>query len=200
MRSLLSAISLIVLLQAAVLLHDCCLDHATSMLSGKKAGSEPVPCPAELLFVLLGIPVHVIGPTHSWLPHVHNVLFPFFSACPPGLQTSVQDWPGRVQLWHVGVPPSGPMDSLNHRLANALVGNPSDAAALEFGLTGPTLKFHCDGLVALTGGYCVCHSVSQWSSDHAPGIDRGTRVHISKAACGGSWFVTGRRVLFLLPL
>jgi allophanate hydrolase subunit 2 len=56
-----------------------------------------------------------------------------------------------VKLWHVGVPPSGPMDSLHHRLANALVGNPSDAAALEFGLTGPTLRFHCDCLVALTG-------------------------------------------------
>jgi allophanate hydrolase subunit 2 len=70
---------------------------------------------------------------------------------PAGLQTSVQDWPGRVRLWHVGVPPSGPMDSLHHRLANALVGNPADAAALEFGLTGPTVRFHCDCTVALTG-------------------------------------------------
>lgn len=57
-----------------------------------------------------------------------------------------------MKLWHVGVPPSGPMDSLHHRLANALVGNPSDAAALEFGLTGPTLRFHCDTVVALAGG------------------------------------------------
>ncbi len=39
----------------------------------------------------------------------------------PGLQTSVQDWPGRVSRWSVGVPPSGPMDSLAHRMANALV-------------------------------------------------------------------------------
>jgi urea carboxylase len=28
------------------------------------------------------------------------------------------------------------MDALSHRLANALVGNEEDAAALEFGLTG----------------------------------------------------------------
>lgn len=54
----------------------------------------------------------------------------------PGMQTSVQDWPGRTRLWHVGVPPSGPMDSLSHRLANALVGNDEDAAALEFSLQG----------------------------------------------------------------
>ena len=56
------------------------------------------------------------------------------------MQTSVQDWPGRTKLWHVGVPPSGPMDALAFRLANALVGNPSDAAGLEFSLNGPTLK------------------------------------------------------------
>ena len=69
----------------------------------------------------------------------------------PGLQTSVQDWPGRKGLWRVGVPPSGPMDALAHRVANALVGNAEDAAALEFGLTGPTLRFHRDALVALAG-------------------------------------------------
>lgn len=69
----------------------------------------------------------------------------------PGLQTSVQDWPGRKGLWRVGVPPSGPMDALAHRVANALVGNAEDAAALEFGLTGPTLRFHCDALVSLAG-------------------------------------------------
>ena len=52
------------------------------------------------------------------------------------MQTSVQDWPGRIKLWSVGVPPSGPMDALSHRLANALVGNDEDAAALEFSLQG----------------------------------------------------------------
>jgi urea carboxylase len=52
----------------------------------------------------------------------------------PGLQSSVQDWPGRVRLWAAGVPPSGPMDALAHRTANALLGNPSDAAAIEFSL------------------------------------------------------------------
>jgi urea carboxylase len=46
------------------------------------------------------------------------------------MQTSVQDWPGRTGLWHVGVPPSGPMDALSFRLANALVGNDSDAAGV----------------------------------------------------------------------
>lgn len=56
------------------------------------------------------------------------------------MQTSVQDWPGRVKLWSVGVPPSGPMDALGHRLANALVGNDEDAAALEFSLQGEGVR------------------------------------------------------------
>src|SRR3989344_842977 len=68
-----------------------------------------------------------------------------------GVQTAVQDWPGRLGLWDVGVPPSGPMDALAHRLANRLVGNAPDAATLECTLAGPTLKFHADAVIALTG-------------------------------------------------
>ena len=68
-----------------------------------------------------------------------------------GVQTAVQDWPGRRGLWNVGVPPSGPMDALAHRLANRLVGNAAEAATLECTLAGPTLKFHADAVIALTG-------------------------------------------------
>ncbi len=69
----------------------------------------------------------------------------------PGAQSSIQDWPGRLGYWAVGVPPSGPMDPLSFRLANRLVGNPVDAAALEITLTGPTLRFNTDALIALCG-------------------------------------------------
>ena len=68
-----------------------------------------------------------------------------------GTQTTLQDYPGRVGLWHVGVPPSGPMDSLSLRLANRLLHNNSDAAALEITLNGPTLKFHRCSQIVLTG-------------------------------------------------
>jgi urea carboxylase len=67
------------------------------------------------------------------------------------VQTSVQDWPGRVGYWDVGVPPSGPMDDLALRAANRLVGNPEGAAGLECTMTGPTLRFNCDAVIALTG-------------------------------------------------
>jgi urea carboxylase len=69
----------------------------------------------------------------------------------PGTHSTVQDWPGRLGHWDVGVPPSGPMDALAFRLANRLLGNPADCAALELTVTGPTLKFGCDACVALTG-------------------------------------------------
>ena len=69
----------------------------------------------------------------------------------PGTQTTIQDYPGRLGFWHVGVPPSGPMDALAFRLANRLVGNPDAAAGLEIAVTGPTLRFACDAVIALTG-------------------------------------------------
>src|SRR5579863_5803340 len=74
-----------------------------------------------------------------------------FEVLAAGTQTTVQDYPGRVGLWNVGVPPSGPMDGLSFRLANRAVGNPPDAAALEITVSGPTLKFNADALICLTG-------------------------------------------------
>ena len=68
-----------------------------------------------------------------------------------GTMTTVQDWPGRLGYWDVGVPPSGPMDSLAFRLANQLVGNDKEAAGLECTMMGPSLKFGYDAVIALTG-------------------------------------------------
>jgi urea carboxylase len=69
----------------------------------------------------------------------------------PGLETSVQDYPGRIGFWNQGFPPSGPMDSWSFRLANVLVGNAPDAAGLEAQYIGPTVKFQRDTVIALTG-------------------------------------------------
>lgn len=69
----------------------------------------------------------------------------------PGLQTSVQDWPGRTGLWQIGVPPSGPMDDLSFRLGNTALGNPEGAPGLEFTMTGPSLTFTHPTTVCVTG-------------------------------------------------
>jgi biotin-dependent carboxylase-like uncharacterized protein len=74
-----------------------------------------------------------------------------FTVIKPGLETSVQDWPGRYGFWNQGFPPSGPMDSWSFRLANLLVGNAAGAAALECQYMGPTLSFAQETVFAVTG-------------------------------------------------
>jgi urea carboxylase len=68
-----------------------------------------------------------------------------------GPATTVQDHPGRLGYWDVGVPPSGPMDALAFRLGNRLLGNPEGAAGLEFAAAGPSLRFNTESLVCLAG-------------------------------------------------
>ncbi len=81
--------------------------------------------------------------------HTSNI--PSIEVLSPGTLTTVQDWPGRLGLWDVGVPPSGPMDSLALRLANRMVGNEPGAAGLEMTVTGATLRFDADAVIALAG-------------------------------------------------
>jgi urea carboxylase len=68
-----------------------------------------------------------------------------------GPATTLQDYPGRLGYWDVGAPPSGPMDALAFRLGNRLLGNPEDAAGLEFAAAGPVLRFNTECVACLTG-------------------------------------------------
>ena len=68
-----------------------------------------------------------------------------------GLETSVQDYPGRIGTLNQGFPPSGPMDSWSFRLANVLVQNDPGAPALECQFMGPSLKFENNAIIAITG-------------------------------------------------
>ncbi|PTY06972.1 urea carboxylase [Opitutaceae bacterium EW11] len=103
-----------------------------------------------------------------------------------GTQTTVQDYPGRLGHWDVGVPPSGPMDPLAFRLANQLVGNPPSAAGLEITLTGPTLRFNIDAVVALTGAEASVtldeHPVTFWRSFR---VKRGSVLKLGSIAGAG---------------
>jgi len=69
----------------------------------------------------------------------------------PGLMTTVQD-SGRWGYQDLGVPVSGPMDHAAHRLANAVVGNPPDAATIEATWLGPELRMEQETRVAVGGG------------------------------------------------
>jgi urea carboxylase len=120
----------------------------------------------------------------------------------PGLQTTIQDFPGRIGYWRVGIPPSGPMDSYAFRLANLLVGNDAGEPGLEVQFIGPELVFEDDGLVAITGGDCGPtlddSPVSQWQSF---GIAAGQLLKLGAVRTGARSYlavaggVAARRIL-----
>ncbi|WP_017932189.1 5-oxoprolinase subunit C family protein [Robiginitomaculum antarcticum] len=70
-----------------------------------------------------------------------------------GVQTTVQD-PGRAGLRHMGVPAGGAADPRALMRANDCMGNQAGAAALEFTLTGPHIRFSGDTAFAVTGAVC----------------------------------------------
>ena len=67
-----------------------------------------------------------------------------------GLMTSLQDL-GRIGFQKFGVNVAGAMDAVSLRLGNILTGNDEGEAALEITMTGPTLEFLSDTLIAITG-------------------------------------------------
>jgi antagonist of KipI len=89
----------------------------------------------------------------------------------PGLLTTVQDL-GRYGYSHLGISPGGTADSLAMRIANLLVGNAENAAALEMTLAGVTLEFDEQSVVALTGGKCDCRinndTAPMWQAIRVP--------------------------------
>ena len=89
-------------------------------------------------------PVPILPQPPSSSPHLLEIL-------DPGFLTTVQDL-GRFGYQRLGVPVSGAMDVLALRAANALVGNPPGAAALECTVAGPSVRFHGSALIALAGG------------------------------------------------
>jgi urea carboxylase len=90
---------------------------------------------------------------HPWTRCLDDLVYQAstFEVLSAGTQTTVQDVPGRLGYWAVGVPPSGPMDSRALRLGNRLLGNETAAAGLEITMSGPTLRFNSDAVVAVTG-------------------------------------------------
>lgn len=105
-----------------------------------------------LLRDVLGMAPFREGLAGTWLLKEYAYSAPTFEILSPGTQTTVQDYPGRLGYWAVGVPPSGPMDAYSFQLANRIVGNAPEAPGLEMTLSGASLRFNTDALFALTGG------------------------------------------------
>ena len=95
-----------------------------------------------------------------------------------GIETTVQDLPGRMALRVYGINNSGPMDNLAFKMANILVGNDVSTSGLEITMRGPQLLFHTSCTIALTGAPMQVSfkasrdepstSVPMWSKIHIP--------------------------------
>ncbi|MFL6059842.1 MAG: urea carboxylase [Marmoricola sp.] len=73
----------------------------------------------------------------------------------PGPLTTVQDLPGRLGYWHVGVPPSGPFDPVSFAEANIAVGNAPGTPGLEVTTGGLVLRFSTASVICVTGAPVV---------------------------------------------
>ncbi|RDW85858.1 hypothetical protein BP5796_04183 [Coleophoma crateriformis] len=83
---------------------------------------------------------------------------PAIQVIEPGSSTTIQDYPGRIGWWHVGIPPSGPMDDLSFGLANRILRNHPKSAGLECTSNGPSLKFLCATTIVVVGppaDFCI---------------------------------------------
>lgn len=68
-----------------------------------------------------------------------------------GVQTTIQDYPGRLGYWDIGVPPSGAMDNFSFRIGNRILGNDLNACGIECTLRGGSYKFRDNMTICLTG-------------------------------------------------
>ena len=113
-----------------------------------------------------------------------------------GLQTTVQDYPGRRGMLARGFFPAGPMDHVAFRAANLLAGNPESAAGLEVTLGGVALRFDAEATVAVAGAEAEVTAggepIPLWESRRIPagsevriGVSQGPGFRIYVGISGG---------------
>lgn len=69
-----------------------------------------------------------------------------------GMQSLVEDWPGRLGYNGQGMSASGAMDNVALQMGNLLLGNPLGEAGIEIAAGLFSCEFERDGVVAITGG------------------------------------------------
>ncbi|MEU6310618.1 biotin-dependent carboxyltransferase family protein [Streptomyces sp. NPDC047014] len=117
-----------------------------------------------------------------------------------GALTTVQDR-GRPGHAHLGVPRSGALDAAAYALANRLLGNPPDAAALETTLDGVGLRALGAVTVAVTGAPCsvrVSGRPAAWGA--RVGLPAGAELEVGPAESGLRSYVAVRGGLAVPPV
>ncbi|MEU9379032.1 biotin-dependent carboxyltransferase family protein [Streptomyces sp. NPDC048255] len=118
----------------------------------------------------------------------------------PGALTTVQDL-GRPGHAHLGVPRSGALDTGAYALANRLLGNPPDAAALETTLDGVGLRALAAVTVAVTGAPCAVRVDGRPAPWGAPvRLRAGAELEVGRAESGLRGYVAVRGGLAVPPV
>ena len=118
----------------------------------------------------------------------------------PGMLSTIQDL-GRVGLQHLGIVPSGAMDPVAHRLANALVGNTGSEASLEVTILGPELRFETASLIALCGAHFEA-SIDGFALPHDRPVlvSAGARLLVGRALRGARAYLAVAGGLAVKPV
>lgn len=113
--------------------------------------------------------------------HQAKIKFGQIEVLKSGIYSSIQD-AGRFGHAALGVPQSGAMDQESYRLANELLENKENCAALEITFGGAALKFQSDTIIAITG------------ADYSPAINQ-VQVAMNKpiAVNSGDVLIFGKR-------
>jgi antagonist of KipI len=118
----------------------------------------------------------------------------------PGLLTTVQDR-GRFGLQHLGIVSCGPMDPVALELANSLVGNGVDAAALEITVLGPEIEFEADVLVALCGAEMEARAAGSPMPTNRPVLlEKGTVLSARRATLGSRAYLAVAGGIAIAPV
>jgi biotin-dependent carboxylase-like uncharacterized protein len=115
-----------------------------------------------------------------------------FEVVAEGLLTTLQD-AGRPGLAHLGISPSGYLDTPAAQLANRLVGNAPDSAVLETTGVGPQLRARGAVVVAVTGALAPLSVDGRAVDQHASIVlQSGQTLQIGRASAGLRCYVAVR--------
>ena len=116
-----------------------------------------------------------------------------------GVLDTIQDL-GRYGFQDIGVNPNGAMDQSSSKLANLILGNSTNLALLEIHFPAPTIKFHTNTIICLTGAnFTPCLNNEPISLNQCILIEQGAKLSFNKPLNGRTCYL-GIKNGFDLPL
>lgn len=117
-----------------------------------------------------------------------------------GILDTIQD-AGRYGYQHLGINPSGAMDIVSMRMANALAGNDQQEAVIEMHWPAPTLLFEKDCCFAISGANVIAHldATAEVPVNRAVFVKAGTVLSFQKKLSGARIYLAVQHGFLLEP-